>query len=87
MTRTYDQSLHRIWADVLSDDTVLPSEVIMESMQRSSDFGAAMLDVRQWIAKVRAEDGDVGEIDVRAYLHRHWSEVPAIHSAVLATVI
>lgn len=84
---TYPQQLHKIWNAVLADDDVPAHSIIMESMQRASDFGAAVLDVRQWIAKVRADDGDVGEIDVRAYLDRHWSEVPAIHSAVLTTVV
>ena len=38
---------------------------------------AVLDDVRGWIARVKKSDGEVGEIDVVAYLAKHWPHAPA----------
>ncbi len=44
--------------------------------------------VREWIASVRADDGEVGEIDVHAFIRKQWPEfAPEVRDAIACEVI
>ncbi len=37
---------------------------------------AVMDDVQAWATRVRKDDGEIGEVDIRAYLRKHWPHAP-----------
>jgi len=41
-------------------------------------------EVREWIKRVHADDGEVGEIDVRAYVRKRW---PDLDSTLQSSIV
>lgn len=37
-----------------------------------SDFKEEISEIKSWIARIRDADGEIGYIDVRAYVWKHW---------------
>lgn len=45
-------------------------------------------EVRAWIDRVHADDGEVGDIDVKAYIKKRWPNlIEGIQQAIFAEVI
>ncbi len=48
------------------------------------DVQNKIAEVKAWIAKVKVDDGEVGYIDVRAYVWKHW---PNLSEAETDTIV
>lgn len=42
------------------------------------------MEVRAWIKRVQADDGEVGEIDIRAYIRKRWPDLDSVIQSSIA---
>lgn len=48
---------------------------------------AVLDDVRGWVIRIKKTGGEVGEIDVLAYLAKHWSHAPDSAKATIVKTL